>query len=86
MNLITIGDFYRNRFGRKAEIIMTICIVISYLGWVAAQLKALGLVFYVLSNGAISSSFAPKPRMADTAITNTACRFPWSVTVRPGSP
>ncbi len=54
MNLMTIGDFYRNRFGRTAEVIMTLCIVISYLGWVAAQLKALGLVFYVLSNGAIS--------------------------------
>ena len=30
------------------------CIVISYLGWVAAQIKALGLVFNILSQGSIS--------------------------------
>ena len=54
MNLLTIGDFYRNRFGRVAETLTTLCIVISYLGWVAAQIKALGLVFNVLSDGAVS--------------------------------
>jgi len=54
MNLMTIGDYYRNRFGRAVEVIVTICIVISYLGWVAAQIKALGLVFNVVSGGAIS--------------------------------
>ncbi len=31
------------------------CIVISYLGWVAAQIKALGLVFNVVSGGYIST-------------------------------
>lgn len=54
MNLMTISDYYRNRFGRFVEILVTVCIVISYLGWVAAQIKALGLVFSVLSNGYIS--------------------------------
>ncbi len=54
LNLLTIGDYYRQRFGRTVEIITTICIVISYLGWVAAQIKALGLVFNVLSDGGIS--------------------------------
>lgn len=33
--------------------LVTICIVISYLGWVAAQIKALGLVFNVVSGGYI---------------------------------
>ncbi|MEY4466564.1 MAG: sodium:solute symporter, partial [Pseudomonadota bacterium] len=33
-----------------------LCIVISYLGWVSAQITALGLVFSVLTNGAISMS------------------------------
>jgi len=55
MNLLTIGDYYRNRFGRKVEVMVTICIVISYLGWVAAQIKALGLVFNVVSGGYIST-------------------------------
>ncbi len=54
MNLLTIGDFYRRRFGREVEVLTTIAIVISYLGWVGAQITALGLVFNVVSDGAIS--------------------------------
>jgi SSS family solute:Na+ symporter len=54
MNLLTLGDYYRNRYNRTVELIMTVCIMISYLGWVAAQVTALGLVFNVVSNGAIS--------------------------------
>jgi SSS family solute:Na+ symporter len=54
MNLLTIGDFYRQRYGRGVELATSIAIMLSYLGWVAAQLSALGLVFNVLSQGAIS--------------------------------
>ena len=54
MNLLTIGDYYRTRFGRAVEVIATICIVLSYLGWVSAQIKALGLVFNVVSGDAVS--------------------------------
>ncbi|HXF46128.1 MAG TPA: sodium:solute symporter family protein [Burkholderiaceae bacterium] len=54
LNLLTIGDFYRQRFGRGVEIFSAAVIMISYLGWVAAQITALGLVFSLLSNGAIS--------------------------------
>src|SRR6478736_7266270 len=54
MNLLTIGDFYRARYNRAIELATSICIVISYLGWVSAQITALGLVFSVLTNGAIS--------------------------------
>jgi SSS family solute:Na+ symporter len=54
LNLLTIGDYYRLRFGRTVELLTTVCIVVSYLGWVAAQIKALGLVFYVLSDGGVS--------------------------------
>lgn len=53
MNLLTIGDYYRNKYGRTVEILVSLCIVVSYLGWVAAQIKALGLVFSVVSGGAI---------------------------------
>ena len=56
MNLLTIGDFYRKRFGRPVEMLTTLCIVISYLGWVGAQIKALGLVFNVVSDDGISQS------------------------------
>ena len=54
MNLMTIGDFYRKRFGKTVEIFCSITIILSYLGWVAAQVTALGLVFSVVSDGVIS--------------------------------
>jgi SSS family transporter len=54
MNLLTIGDFYKKKFGRSVEVLTTIAIVISYLGWVGAQITALGLVFNVVSGGEIS--------------------------------
>jgi len=54
MNLLTIGDYYRARYNRTVELIMTLCIMISYLGWVSAQVVALGLVFNVVSDGAVT--------------------------------
>lgn len=54
MNLLTIGDYFRNKYGRTVEVLVTLCIVASYLGWVAAQIKALGLVFNVVSGGYLS--------------------------------
>ncbi|MFY9329303.1 MAG: sodium:solute symporter family protein [Georgfuchsia sp.] len=54
MNLLTIGDFYKRRYGRTVEIMTTLAIVVSYLGWVGAQITALGLIFNVVSDGAIS--------------------------------
>jgi len=56
MNLLTIGDFYRQRYGRKVEVIAGIAIALSYLGWVSAQVTALGLVFNVLSDGQITQA------------------------------
>ena len=55
MNLLTIGDYYRNRYGIPVEIFCSLLIILSYLGWVAAQITALGLVFSVLSGGQIST-------------------------------
>jgi Na+/proline symporter len=54
MNLLTIGDYYRLRYNRTVEVGTTLCIVVSYIGWVSAQIKALGLVFFVVTDGAIS--------------------------------
>ena len=54
--MLTIGDFFREKYGRTVEVLVTLCIVVSYLGWVAAQIKALGLVFHVVSDGAISEN------------------------------
>ncbi|HLX23800.1 MAG TPA: sodium:solute symporter family protein [Usitatibacter sp.] len=57
MNLITIGDYYRKRYSRPVEMLTSLCIVISYLGWVGAQIKALGLVFNVVSDGSITQEW-----------------------------
>ena len=54
MTLLTISDYYRERYGRTVELMCSIMIMISYLGWVSAQVTALGLVFHVLSGQAIS--------------------------------
>jgi Na+/proline symporter len=54
--MLTIGDFFREKYGRTVEVLVTLCIVVSYLGWVAAQIKALGLVFNVVSEGGISQT------------------------------
>lgn len=55
MNLLTLGDYFRIRYNRQTELLLSICIVVSYLGWVAAQITALGLVFNVLSLDVIST-------------------------------
>ncbi|MGB4073299.1 sodium:solute symporter family protein [Pseudomonas sp.] len=56
MNLLTIGDYFRKRFGPNVELIISLVIVASYLGWIAAQLTALGVVFNVISDGSISTT------------------------------
>jgi SSS family solute:Na+ symporter len=54
MKLLTIGDFFRRRYGRTIEVLISFAIIISYLGWVAAQIAALGIVFNVITAGGIS--------------------------------
>ncbi|MBK7355414.1 sodium:solute symporter family protein [Propionivibrio sp.] len=56
LNVLTLGDFFRMRYNRTVEVLTTLCIVASYLGWVSAQIKALGLVFNVVSVGAITQT------------------------------
>src|SRR6187549_2411419 len=37
MTLLTISDYYRERFGRSVEVVCSLIIMLSYLGWVSAQ-------------------------------------------------
>lgn len=80
MNLLTIGDFYRRRYNRPVELIASICIALSYLGWVSAQITALGLVFDVLSAGAISREWGMVIGAA-VVLTYTLFGGMWSVAV-----
>lgn len=54
MKLLTISDFYRIKYGRPIELLVSIFICISYLGWVSAQIVALGLVFNIVTEDAVS--------------------------------
>ena len=54
LNVLTVGDYYRLRYDRTVETLCTVCIVASYVGWVAAQFKVLGLVLNVVTEGVVS--------------------------------
>ena len=53
MTLLTISDYFRERYGRTVEVVCSLIIMVSYLGWVSAQVTALGLVFNLLSDGVV---------------------------------
>ncbi len=78
LNLLTIGDFFKVRYGKSVEVLISLAIAISYLGWTSAQLTALGLIIHVLSGGAISLDHAI---MAGSAVVLTYTVFGgmWSV-------
>ena len=48
MNIITFCDFFRIRYGRKAELLSALLIIPSYFSWIAAQLLAMGIVLKVV--------------------------------------
>ncbi|QDU88041.1 Sodium/glucose cotransporter [Pirellulimonas nuda] len=54
LSLLTINDYYRERYGVAVELFCSAVSVVSYLGWVAAQISALGIVFSLLTEGAVS--------------------------------
>ncbi|MFT2011038.1 sodium:solute symporter family protein [Pontibacter sp. 13R65] len=44
LNLLTMGDYYRIRYNKATERVAAIFMALSYFGWVAAQMVALGIV------------------------------------------
>lgn len=48
MNLLTMGDFYRVIYGRKAEVVASVMMVFSYFGWIAAQMVAIGIILQLV--------------------------------------
>lgn len=75
---LTLGDFFRARFGRPTEIALSLAIAFSYLGWVAGQFVALGLALEVLSGGAIPLHVGVAAG-ATLVIAYTAAGGMWSV-------
>lgn len=48
MNLLTLGDYFKVRFGRRTEIVASVFMVPAYFGYTAGQLVALGLISNVV--------------------------------------
>ncbi len=49
MNLLTLGDYFKQRFGPKTELIASIFLAPPYVGYIAAQLVAMGLILNVVA-------------------------------------
>lgn len=49
LNLITLGDYFKIRFGRRTELVASICLAPPYVGYIAAQLVAMGLIMNVVT-------------------------------------
>lgn len=49
MNLLTLADFFKVRFGKRTELVSSIFMVPSYFGYTAGQLVALGLILNVVT-------------------------------------
>ena len=53
MNLLTLGDLFRVRFGKRAELLAAFLMVPSYFGYIAAQLVAMGLILNAVADTGI---------------------------------
>lgn len=61
MNLLTLSDFFKIRYGKKTELVASICLAPPYVGYIAAQLVAMGLILNVVTGmelwvGVVSSA------------------------------
>src|SRR5260370_18535613 len=49
MNLLTLGDFFKIRYGRRTELIASAFLAPPYVGYIAAQLVAMGIILKVVT-------------------------------------
>ena len=61
MNLLTLGDFFKVKYGRKTELVASIFLAPPYIGYIAAQLVAMGLILHAVTGiplwqGVVTSS------------------------------
>jgi SSS family solute:Na+ symporter len=49
MNLLTLGDYFKVRFGKRTELIASVFLAPPYIGYIAAQLVAMGLILNVVA-------------------------------------
>lgn len=49
MNLLTLGDYFKVRFGKRTELMASVFLAPPYVGYIAAQLVAMGLILNVVA-------------------------------------
>ena len=49
MNLVTLGDFFKVRYGKSTELTASLFLALPYIGYIAAQLVAMGLILNVVT-------------------------------------
>lgn len=49
MNLLTLGDLYRQAYGKQIELLASAFMLLTFFGYIAAQLVALGLLLQLLA-------------------------------------
>ena len=49
LDLLTVADFFRHRFGGSAEPLAALCLLPAYLGWVGSQFVAFGFILNALT-------------------------------------
>jgi solute:Na+ symporter, SSS family len=49
MNLLTLGDYFKVRYGKKVELMASFFLAPPYIGYIAAQLVAMGLILNVVT-------------------------------------
>jgi len=50
MDMLTFGDFFLSRFGKKVELVSSVLMFLSFLGWTAAQFVAWGIMLSVVTD------------------------------------
>jgi len=49
MNLLTLGDFFEVRYGKRTELVASFFLAPPYAGYIAAQLVAMGLILNIIT-------------------------------------
>ncbi len=55
MNILTLGDLFRQQYGARVELIASVFMVITFFGYIAAQLVALGIILQIISGLSLSA-------------------------------
>lgn len=49
LNLLTLGDLFRKAYGRKVELVAAFFMILTFFGYIAAQLVALGILLHIIT-------------------------------------